>query len=247
METSINIKSPKKMGRLAGLLYVLIAFSGAFSIGYVPTVIMETGDPTTILANLASNKGLVQGGLLADIAIIIMEVVITILLYQLTKQVSKTLSLIAAISRFAMVVVMGMNLLNLLVPLMLVGDSSYIGFESQAQLESLVMFMLRAHEIGIIIWGLFFGLHLLVLGYLVMKSGYFPKVLGILLILGSLGYLFESTAELTMTNNVVISSIFAIFLAFAIIGELSFAIWLLVKGLRTEKWSQQRTHMALAS
>lgn len=227
----------KAYARFAGLLYLLIAISGGFSIGYVPTVIVVPGDATATAQNIAANLGLFQLGIVADILVFMLEVALTVMLYRLFKPVSRTLSLIAAFCRLAMSLVMGLNLLNYLIPLLLLSGSDYLSVFEPDQLHALALLFLDTHQYGVYIWGLFFGLHLMALGYLIFKSGYFPKVIGILMMIGSFGYATESLAAITFVDNDLVSTMVIVFLVVAVVGELSFTFWLLIKAININEWN----------
>ncbi|MEQ8425982.1 MAG: DUF4386 domain-containing protein, partial [Cyclobacteriaceae bacterium] len=152
----------------------------------------------------------------------------TVMLYNIFKSVNNTVAKVALYSRLAMSFVMAINLLNYFIPLHLLSDSGYLKEFEHAQ--TLALLFLDAHQDGVLIWGIFFGLHLTALGYLVYKSGYVPRVLGILLILGSFGYTIESIATFTIPGNMIFSYLSIGLLGFAVIGELSFASWLMIKG-----------------
>ena len=231
--------SKKKNARIAGLLYLLIAISGGFSIGYLPTIILASGDASTTAQNIINNQGLFQLGFVADIIVFLLEIVLTVMLYRLFKPINQFLSMIAAYSRLAMSVVMGLNLLNYIIPMLLLSGSDYLNVFETNQLQSLALLFLNVHQYVVYIWGLFFAVHLLFLGYLLFKSNFFPKIIGILMMLGSLGYFGESLKELTFSDNEIISLLITLFLIISVVGELSFTFWLLIKGLNVEEWSKK--------
>ena len=101
MTNPINKASPIAYAKFAGLLYLLIAISGGFSIGYVPSVIMAPGDAASTAQNILDNQGLFRLGILGDIIVLLLEIILTEMLYRLFKPVSQTLSMIAAFSRLA--------------------------------------------------------------------------------------------------------------------------------------------------
>ncbi len=238
--TSTKTKIPAMTyAKYAGLLYLLIAISGGFSIGYMPSVIVVAGDPATTTQNMMDHLGLFRLGILGDIVVLLLEIVLTVILYQLTKPANQTIAMIALFSRLAMSIVMGLNLLNYLIPFHLLNGADNLSAFELDELQSLSMVFLEAHQYGVYIWGLFFGLHLVALGYLVFKSKYFPKVLGAMMGIGSLGYLLESIGEITLTNNEVLSTLIIAFLVIATVGELSFTSWLLIKGINIEEWDKQ--------
>ncbi len=230
-------KSPVKYARIAGLLYLVIAVFGAFAIGYVPSVIYAAGDAAQTAENLLANQGLFNMGVLADVVVLQVEIILTVMLYWLFKPVSPTLSMIATLSRFGMIVVMGMNILIHIMPTLLLSGSNVLAVFDTAQLQATAFMFFEAHALGIFIWQLFFSLHLLLVGYLVVKSEYFPKVLGWMMGVGSFGYLIQALAGITQTENGLVSTAVVVLLVLVTLGELGFALWLLIKGINVQKFT----------
>ena len=111
-QNTLNMKD----ARIAGAFYLTIAVCGGFSIGYVPSQIVMAGDASSTAANLIDQLGLFRLGVLADSAVILLEIAITVILYQMFRTTSPRLSLIAMVSRLGMIVVMGINLLLWVMP-----------------------------------------------------------------------------------------------------------------------------------
>lgn len=239
MTATKNQIRPMTYAKIAGLLYLLIAISGGFSIGYMPSVIIEADNAAITAQNMMGHLWLFRLGILGDIVVLLLEIVLTVMIYQLLKPVNQTIAMIALFSRLAMSIVMGLNLLNYIIPFYLLTDVDNLGSFEINELQSLAMVFLDAHQFGVYIWELFFGLHLVALGYLVYKSGYFPKVLGLMMGIGSLGYLLESIGEITLTNNEILSILVIGFLVIATVGELAFTFWLLIKGINIEEWEKR--------
>ena len=185
-------RSPRAMARLAGFLYLLIAICSGFSFGYVRTTLIVPGDATATVSNIMASEWLFRLAIVADAVVFLSEIVLIAMLYTLLKPVNKTLSLAAAYARLAMAVMQGMNLLNYCFVLLLVSGAGYLTAFNPDQVHALVLLFLNAYDYVALIWGMFFALHLLVLGYLVYKSGYFPRMLGILLVVASSGYFIDS-------------------------------------------------------
>lgn len=224
---------PKSYARIAGLLYLVIAVFGAFAIGYVPSVIIEAGDAATTAKNLLNNMGLFQMGIFGDVVVLLTEVVLTTILYVMFKPVSNTLSLIAAWSRMAMVLVMAVNLLINIIPVVLLSGAEYLGAFEPAELQAAAMMFFEAHMLGIYVWQLFFGMHLVVLGYMIIKSDLFPRILGWMMLIGSFGYSIQGLVKVMNVDNAVLSYVIIGLLTLVTIGELAFAFWLLIKGIKT--------------
>ena len=217
--------------RTAGLLYLIIAVFGAFAIAYVPSVIIEAGDAATTANNLLANKTLFNTGIFGDVVVLLAEVTLTTMLYIMFKPVSPTLSLIAAWSRLAMVLVMAINLLINIMPVFLLSGTAYLSAFEPAQLQATALIFFEAHGYGVYIWQLFFGPHLLALGYMILKSNLFPKVLGWMMLIGSFGYTIQALEKIMHVENAALSFAVIGLLTIVTIGELAFAFWLLIKGI----------------
>ncbi len=211
--------------RSAGALYLAIAVCGGFSIGYVPMQIIG-GDAAASSANLMSNLGVFKLGIMADSAVILMEIAITAILYHLFRQAGPIMAMIALISRAGMITVMGINLLFWVM--------SYKVLTGGADPEpALIQFCLEAHALGVYIWQLFFGAHLLALGWLILKSNLAPRVLGWGLLVGAFGYLIQGLVELTFTDVAALDYVTIGLLVIVSVSEISFGLWLLIRGGRT--------------
>ena len=228
------MNSNKKIARILGLLYLVIAVVAPFGMLYIPSNLVVPGDAATTANNIIASESLFRIGLVSDSVVFLVEIVLVALLYVLFRPINRTLSLVAAFSRLAMTVVQGVNLLNHLFPLLLLGGADYLAVFEPDQLYAFVLLFLNAHEYVAYIWGAFFGLHCLFLGYLLFKSGYFPRVLGIvlgiLLVCGSLSYLIDSLGNFLFFDfNATVSMVFLIP---GTIGELILTFWLLLKGVK---------------
>lgn len=227
--------SPISFARVAGSLYLLIAVAGGFSIGYVPTVINVAGDAAATAENLLNNPGLFRLSVLADVILILAEIVLTAMLYVLFRPVDHTLSLVAAFARLAMIVVIGVNLLINLVPLLLLSSGGMTAFDQQ-QVQTVALLVFDIHALGVYVWGILFSLHLFVIGILIIRSGIFPHVLGWMILVGSFGYLLEGVSKITGTGSAALSAMVIGLLTIVTIAELSFAFWLLIRGLNVSAW-----------
>jgi hypothetical protein len=125
---------------------------------------------------------------------------LSVLLYVLLRPVSRTLSLVAAFARLAMGALMGINLLPYFIALLLVSGAGYLTVFEPEQLDALVLLFLNAHQDAVYDWQLMFGLHLFVLGYLIFKSGYFPRILGVVMVVAALGYLTDAYGNMLYPN-----------------------------------------------
>jgi hypothetical protein len=229
--------SPLFYARIAGLLLLVLLVLGPFSLIYVPSTLIAPGDATATADNIRASESLFRLGIVSDSLIFLIEIVLTVLLYVLFRPVSRALSLVAAFARLAMAIIQGVNLLPYFTALLLLSGAGYLTVWEPAQSDALVLLFLNAHEYGVYVWQLFFGLHLLVLSYLIFRSGYFPRILGILMVFASLGYLIDGYGNILFPNY---NEIFGVVVAVgAIIGELPFLFWLLIKGVNVQEWHKR--------
>jgi len=173
--------------------------------------------------------GLFRLGALADSAVILLEIAITVILYQMFHSVSPRLSLIAMVSRLGMIVVMGINLLIWVVPYIVLSQPMGLDL-TDSQAFAQVFF--EAHALGIYVWQLFFGAHLLALGWVILRSQLVPHLLGWGLFIGAFGYLIQGLAELTFTDVAALDITIIGLLVIVSVSELGFGLWLLVRGIR---------------
>ncbi len=236
------MNSINKIARSAGFLYLLIAVCGGFSFFYMRSAIIVSGDAAATVTNLLASEFLFRLGIVSDAVVFLSEILLMALLYILFKPVSKTLSLAAAFARLAMVVMQGMNLLNYFFALLLVSGAGYLAVFEADQLHALALLFLNAYEYVALIWGAFFGLTNLLLGYLVYKSGFLPWVIGILLVLTGAGYLIDSFGNFLLPQYDALYA--SIVLWLALLGELSLTFWLLIKGVNVEQWNKRALESA---
>lgn len=227
------MNSTKKLARIAGVLYIIIIVCAGFSEGFVRSGVIVPGDAAATASNIAASEGLFRLGFVSDLIAFLSDLVVSVLLYILLKPVSKTLSLIAASFRLlAHPAIASVNLLNHFIALLLLSGADYLAPFQTDQLHALVLMFLNLHHYGYLIGGAFFGAHLLLLGYLLFKSDLFPGILGFLIAVASFGYLFESFGSfLFPAHEALFTWIVAVT---AVIGEVSLALWLLIKGVREQ-------------
>jgi hypothetical protein len=155
----------KAYAKTAGALYLVIAVFSAFSVGYVPSVIVAAGDAATTAANLLTHQGLFGLGVSADVVVMFTEIALTVMLFILFRPVSLTLSLIAMVSRLMVIGVMAVNLLINILPLLLLSGADHRTGLAPGQLQATALVLVEAHQYGVYVWDMFFGFHLFVLGY----------------------------------------------------------------------------------
>lgn len=238
MSTIVREMSPSAYARLAGVLYLIITVAAIFAHFVIPAQFIVPGDAAATAANIAADETMFRIGLVgSELVILLSEIVLAVVLYVLLRPVNQTLSLVAAVSRLAMTTIHGLNLLNYYFVLRLInGDDLALAFGPE-QVQALVILFLDAHSIGFSIGIAFLILHVLILGYLIVRSGYFPKVLGFLFIAAGIGYLLDTIGLLLIPSYTTTPGWIAMVIA---VAEIAFPIWLLVKGVNTDQ-QQTRT------
>ncbi len=230
VDTSLN-----RAARIAGMLYLVIIIAGMFAEFFVRSSLIVPGDAATTASNIAASESLFRSGIASDMVMILADVAIGLIFYVLLRPVSQALALLAAFFRLAQAATLGLNLLNLFFGLQLITGVDYLTAFSVEQQHGLGMLFLSAHGVGYRLALVFFGLSLLVLGYLVVRSGYIPKIFGILLVVAAVGYLVDSFAYFLLTNYASYQEIFDMVVVMpAFIAELAFGLWLLVRGVRVQ-------------
>ena len=231
MAKIVNDVSRRKAALAAGISIVVMAVVAGFSFGFVLDSLVVSGDAATTVANILASETLFRAGVFGWIVILILDVIVAWALYVVLKGANKSLSLLAAWFRLVYAAILGVSLLSFVLVLLLVSGADYLKAFEPDQLAALVLLFLNAFY-GI--WGIglvIFGCHLLLLGYLVFKSDYIPKILGVLLVIASFGYLIVSLGNLLLpTYEAYIEMIELVFTLPMIIGELGLGLWLLFKG-----------------
>ena len=218
--------SLRKAAIVAGFGLLIMSILAAFANFYVLPSLIVPGDAATTANNIMANELLFRIGICSFIIVIVLDVVVAWALYVLLKPVNKSLSLLAAWFRLVYATIFGIALANLFSVLRLLSDADYLTVFEIDHLYAQVMLSLNAFSDGWQIGYVFFGLHLFVLGYLVFKSGYIPKILGVLLIIAGLGYLIDSYAIFLLPNyEATIGYV-------TFVGEVLFMLWLLFKGAK---------------
>jgi hypothetical protein len=237
LTTKEHMASVQRMARLAAVLYLLIAVIAGFVHGYVPGELIVTGDATATATRIMASEGLLRLSMVGELILLLSEIALSVLLYVLLRPVNRTLSLVAAVSRLVMTTIHGINLINQAIVLLLLSGASYLTVFAPDQLHALVLLFLDAYSWGFQIGIVFLVLHAFPLGYLIYRSAYFPKLLGVLFMVAALGYLLDSLAFLLLDNYKTGPVYFALPI---ILSEIAFPLWLLFKGVNADQWLRRK-------
>lgn len=232
---------PQRYSRIAGICYLAIIVLGMFGELYVRAMLVVPGDAAATSAAISASALLWRAGIAGDLLMQVLDVPVIVIFYYLLRPVSRSLALFATLINLVQTAVLVMNKLSLMVPLFLLEKSSYLAAFSPEQRHALSSLAIKAHAYGFGIGLIFFGFACLATGYLIFKSGYLPKILGVLMVMAGFSYLINSFALLLAPSFA--DAITPAILVPAFVGELSLTLWLIFKGVNMEAW-QRRTQPA---
>jgi uncharacterized protein DUF4386 len=221
-----------KTARTAGWLYLLMALPGPFSLIYVPNKLIVPGNATATATNVLGHEMLFRTGVVALLASSVVFVLLALALYRLLSGVNQTHATLMVIFVAVSVAIAFLNEVLNLGALTLFRGADFLTALGKPQRDALGMLLLRMHGQGLVVNQIFWGLWLLPLGFLVMRSGFLPRILGILLIVNGFAYVFASLVSLFWPGyaNVVFQAILP-----ALLGELWIMLWLLLKGVKVQE------------
>ncbi|MCD9024773.1 DUF4386 domain-containing protein [Cohnella silvisoli] len=232
MATSVNeLSYQRKSALFAGTSLIIMALASFFSYGFVHESLVVQGDPIATFNNIVSSNNLFKAEIFGWVIILICDIVVTWAFYIFLKPINKSLSLLGAWLRLTYSTILEIAIMNLIFVLLLSRHTNDLSSFKIEQTQSLMMLFLEAFEsiwsIGLIV----FGGHLLIVGYVAFKSGSIPKVISILLLLASIGYIVIHLSKTFLPQyDRVISILNLVFTAPMVAGELGFGIWLLLRG-----------------
>ncbi len=228
--------SPKLYARIAGILYLYIIIVGSFAEIFVRSRLVASNDATATASNIVSNELLFRIGFSGELLHLAFDVVIAVILYALLRPVDRSISLLAAFSRFACDIILAVASLSHFAALKLLGESDYLKTFQSDQLHSLALLVMRLHGDGYAISLVFFSFACLSLGYLIFRSSFLPKTIGGLLVIAGICYFINSFAH--FLNPQFAASLFPAIFVPIFVAELSFTLWLIVKGVNVSKWQE---------
>lgn len=210
--------------RMAGLLYLALIVLGGVDEMAVRGALVVSGDAAATARNIMASEGLWRAGIAGDLLMHVLDLPVIVVLYLLLRPVHRGVALFATLINLVQTAVLAANKLNLLLPLFLLGDGAYLNAFSPGQLQTLAYLAVKTHGYGFGIGLIFFGVACVARGWLVAKSGFIPKPLGILLALAGASYLVNSFALLLAPA--VADMLFPFIMLPPLVGETAFALWL---------------------
>ena len=223
---------------MTGFLYLMMAPLGIFGIMYVPSSLIVSGDAVATVSNIMANELLFRLSIVSALIVQIVGMLVVLLLYKVLKPVNKTHAVLMVVFLLVAVPLAMLNEINHFAALLLLSGADYLAVFDTEQLHAQVMVFLELHNHGILIASLFWGLWLFPMGYLVLTSGFLPRILGVVLMIACFGYLIDFlTTSLLPNFDVTIGQ-------FTGWGEILFPLWLLIKGVNVEQWEKRALESA---
>ena len=222
--------NPNKTARVAGCLYLMLFPLGIFGIIYIPSSLIVLGDAATTASNIMANELLYRLSIVTALTLQIVYIFLALALYKLLNPVDKNNAVLMVILVLVAAPIAMLNELNHVAVLLVLSGSDLLTTFSLDQVQASVPLFLNLHEHGVFIAQIFWGLWLFPMGYLIFKSNFLPKALGILMIIGGFGYLVDSFVYFIFPDfDVTVSE-------FTFLGELLLPLWLMFKGVNHEQW-----------
>ena len=242
-ETSPLIEIPLIVtrARVTAFLLLILAPLAVFGMVYVPSMLIVPGDATATARNIMASELLFRLGIASTLLSQVIGIFWVLVLYQLLKPVNKNMASLRVIFNLLIVPIAMLNELNQFAIVLLLHGADSLKVFTPAQLHALISFFLNLHDSGIKIAGIFWGLWLFPYGFLVFKSGFLPRFIGILLMLGCFGYLIQSFAGFLSPHLEVYTAQLAVLTSS---GELLLPVWLLIKGVNVEQWEKRARESA---
>ena len=234
----ITMTSRNKTARVAGILYLMLIIGGIISLAYIPSQLIVRESASKTYENITNNELLFRLGIVVNIITFLIYIALPLALYKLLHEVNKVYANLMVIFVLVSVPISFVNMLNKFSVLTLINKAEYLEKLGVSELQTQVMFHIDKYYNGIEISQIFWGLWLFPFGYLVYKSGFLPKLLGILLMAGCFGYLITFFGGFLYSdfNKTIISDIIG---KPAPLGEIGICLWLLIMGTNKIKFGRK--------
>ncbi|MBV8724948.1 MAG: DUF4386 domain-containing protein [Candidatus Eremiobacteraeota bacterium] len=237
MIASTTQASPRLKARLAGVFYLITVLTGLFAEVYVRGSLIVSGDAGATARNILASQTLYRFGFVADLVGAGAYAVVTLLLYQLLRPIDRSISLLAALSSAIGIAIGGAGVLGHIAPLFILNGSPYLAAFSATQLQALAFLSLKMHAQAYLIALVFFGWYEVLLGYLIVRSTFLPRALGVLVGIAGLAFLINSFA--LFLSPTIGAALNAYMLGIDGIGEIALTFWLLIFGVNVQRWYER--------
>jgi hypothetical protein len=231
MVERIAAASPRPRVRITSVVYFFYFLTAVSSVLFLKGLVVD-GDAASTANNILAHQPLFRLGLATGLIATACYVAVTALFYELFRPVNRSLSLLAAFFSIVGCAILAFASLFQLAPLVVLGGGQYLSVFKVEQLQAQASLFLELYGLGVSICFVFFGVYCLLIGYLIFKSSFLPRILGVLMVFAGLGwltFLFPPLANYLSPYNLVLG-----FLA-----ELALMLWLLVMGVDVQRWKEQ--------
>ena len=225
--------SPALKARLTGVLYLISGMAYSYADGNVHGKILVKGDAAATAHNILTNGKLLQLAFASNLISTVLYIAVTLLLYDLLKPVDRSVSLLAAFFSMAGCVIGAFGSLFTIAPLTILEGTQYLSVFKAEQLQAMALLSLNLNGIVAGISMVLFGCYCILLGYLVLRSTFMPRIIGAFLIVAGLTYQVFLSPPLAanLFSHVVMPA--------GALGEGSLILWLLIFGVNSQRWRQQ--------
>jgi len=225
------MNSTKQAARIAGLLYLVACIPAPFSLIYVPDTLIVPGNATATAGKVLAHESMFRLAMAGELISAVAFIFAVLALYRLLKGVNKPYASLMVTLYVLSIPISFLNVLNEVAALILLKGADFLSVFTKPQLDALALVFLRLHNYGFLVAGIFWGLWLFPFGLLVYRSGFLPRILGVLLMINCFAYVIPSfTALLLPQYRDVVTRIALPFL----LGEAAIVLWLLIKGTRDQ-------------
>lgn len=224
--------SPLFKARMAGVFELLEGLTTTFGQVIILNRLVVHADPAATATNILAHQPLLRLGFASSLIGVVFHIAWALLFYELFKVVNKSLSLLAAFVILVGCAIQAAACLFYLAPLAVLGHSQYLGAFKVEQLQALALIFLRLNGYAFNLYLVFFGLWCVLTGYLIFRSIFMPKILGVLVAMSGLGWMLYLAPPFA-------SHLFPLIAAASAVGELPLQLWLLIKGVDAQRWKEQ--------
>ena len=231
MMERIAEESPHPSARITGTVYLFYFLSAVLGELFLKGLVVD-GDASITATNILAHESLFRLGLASGLISIAFYIAVTGLFYGLFKPVNRSLSLLAAFFSLVGCAILAFATLFQLAPLIVLGGSQYLSVFKVEQLRGLALMFLELNTQANNICVVFFGVYCILIGYLIFRSNFLPRILGVLMAIAGLGwltFLYPPLANHLSPYNLV----------FGFLAELSLMLWLLMMGVNVQRWKEQ--------
>ena len=237
MSTRTIETSPQVYARVAGLLYLTVIIAGIIAQMAISGTLVVAGDAAATATNILAHKELFQLGFTVYLIEMVCQIAQTALFYILLKPVSRNVALLALVFSLIGCTIKTLSRLFYIAPLLVLGNIPYLSVFNVEQLQALALLLLNVNDQAAGMALAFFGFSTFLNGYLVFRSNFLPRFLGVLSVIGGLGWLTFLYPPLGLR-------LYPYIVLIAIIGSISQILWLLIKGVDVEQWKKRALESA---